>query len=279
MRSPLRLSLLALTGLPLGLAAIAASAAKPSVVPLKSMEERIVAPLDLASLNRVGLVALTGTPSKLGSFLPAFDRKLDTNYEAKEPGPVHLDITFSRPQPLRSIRLLLGDTPCEWSLAVAESGADLEREAEKPRYLVAPGTGKAVLGWEEAQFAGKEPAENVSVKALRLTLTPKTKGGTVLLRECNLIGEQTLEAIGISIKNAAVPLGENYPLEVMGFFSGGETRPVTSRAFKWTITPTTSARVTGGNNLLGLRKGPMELRLQFEKLIAPPVPLEVVDGN
>lgn len=278
----MRLPSLCRSLLPVGLAVTlgvsVAYAAKQATVPLKSAEERIVAPLDVAGLNRLGLVALTGDPSKLGGFTPPFDRRLDTQYEAKAPGPVHLDLVFSRPQALRSIRLLLGETPCEWSLAVAESGADLERQAEKPEYLVAPGAGKSTLGWEEATLA-KDPSATALVKVLRLTLTPKTKDGVVVLKECNLIGEQKLEALGISVKNAAVPLGEHYPLTVVGFFSGGESRTVTSRAFKWTVTPSTAARITGGDQLLGVRKGPMEVRLQFETLSAPPLPLEVVDGE
>jgi hypothetical protein len=268
---------LAIAAVPIALGVSGAYAARQAVMPLKSAEEKIVAPFDVASLNRVGLVALTGDPGKLGGFTPAFDRKLDTSYEAKAPGPVQINLAFSRPQPLRSIRLLLGETPCEWSLAAAESAADLERP-DALRVLVAPGAGKLTQGWEEADLAGPLGKE-ASVQALRLTLTPKTKGGSVTLRECNLIGEQTLEALGISVKTAAVPQGEPFPLEVVGFFSGGETRTVSSRAFRWTVTPSNSARLTGSNRLLGLRKGPMELRLQFEKLTAPPLPLEVVDGN
>lgn len=279
MRTPFHPRLLAFVGTALAFSAIAPSAAKQTPVSLKSVGERIVAPLDMASLNRLGMVALTGDPGKLGGFLPAFDRRLDTSYEAKEPGPAHIDVAFARPQMLRSIRLQFGDAPCEWSVAVAESGADLERLAEKPQYLVQPGTHSATLGWEEASLAGKDLASIVPVKALRLTLIPRTKGGTVTLRDCFLNGEQTLEAVGINVKSAAVPLGENTPLEVVGFFSGGETRPVTSRAFQWTVIPSTSARLVGGNRLLGLRRGPMELRLQFDKLSAPPLPLEVVDGN
>src|SRR5688572_64471 len=91
------------------LGAAAATAAKEEVIDLKSDDQVLVGPMNVAGLNRLGLAALGGTPGALGTFLTLFDRRLDTVYTAKEAGPAIINVHFRRPQTLHSVRLVLGD--------------------------------------------------------------------------------------------------------------------------------------------------------------------------
>src|SRR5688572_22259431 len=109
---------IAVAGAVLAVSSFSTAAGKP--VTLKSPEERLIAPLNVASLNRLTTAALGGTPSATG-FIAAFDRRLDTQYEAKENGPAHLDVVFSQPQTIHSLRLLLGDGQYRWSFVTADS--------------------------------------------------------------------------------------------------------------------------------------------------------------
>src|SRR5687768_8651693 len=103
------------------LAATTTALAKEKQFELKSDDQLLVAPMNVASLNRLSLAALGGSPGTLGTFLPLFDRRLDTAYTAKEAGPATINVTFHRPQKLHAVRLLLGEGRYEWSVAVADT--------------------------------------------------------------------------------------------------------------------------------------------------------------
>jgi hypothetical protein len=241
---------------------------------VKSPDQRLVALLNVAGLNKLTLAAFSGTPSRSGGFLYAFDQRLNTSYEARDPGPATLDVAFARPQTLRSIRLALGDGRRQWSVAVADSQSDLETKGAGFRVLVPSRDRATPVDWDEVTFPAPE-----TVRALRLTVTPASERDHVVIREFNLTGEQTLESLSLGAASTALPLGEMVPLEVTGYYSGGSTRLLTGKALRWTITPDPAARISGQNRIVGRRKGPLQVTVSLGKLTSPPLPLEVVDGD
>jgi hypothetical protein len=251
--------------------------AKEKPLEFKSPDQRIEGLLNVPSLNRLGLAALSGTPSKLGGFLGAFDRNLETAYEAREAGPASIDLVFSRPQTLHEVRLLLGAGQYEWSLAAADSREDLEGTAATFRFLATARNKVATKGtdsWDEVKLS---PA--VTARALRLRVVPAPGTEKVVVRELNLTAAQSLEAIFLKAASAAIPEGEQVPLEVTGYFSGGDTRPLAGKALQWTILPGPAARMTTNNRIVGRRKGPLQVSVRLDRFQSPPLALEVVDAD
>lgn len=250
-----------------------AARAKEAPLSLAGAEQQVLLPLDIAALNRLTLARLSGTPGKLGGFLPAFDRRLDTAYEATEAGTAVLDIAFARPQLLREARLRFGEGRYEWSLAGAASLAELERGGGEVRWLIPPRVREPATLWDEATFP---PA---GVQAVRLAVRRAAGEEPVTLVECNLLAEQSLEALGVRSAGPAVPAGQLFPLEVIGLFSGGEQRPLAGRGIRLHIAPPTAARVSNALRIVGVRRGPFEVRATLGRLTSPPLPLEVVDAD
>jgi hypothetical protein len=242
-------------------------------VEIKSPDQKVVGVFNVASLNKLGLVALSGTPSKLGGFLYAFDRRLDTEYVAKEPGRAHLDLAFAKPQALHSIRMLLGEGRGRWSLSSAESAADLEN-GRNTRELIPMRDRIGVGNWDEAKLPAGAP-----VRVLRLTIEPAEPKASVVLRECNFSGEQSLEAVSVKSASTAIQQNLQTPLEVMGYFSGGEQREITGKGLTWRIVPERAARMAQHNRILGLRLGPIQVSVQVNNLVSPPHLLEVVPAD
>lgn len=248
--------------------------AREEVFALRSPDAKVVAPLHVANLNRLGGAALAGTPGRNSSFVNAFDRRLDTAYEAREPGPAQLLLGFNRPQALRSIRVTVGEGGLRWKLEAAGSLRELEEGAATVREVVPERRAAAVttgVAWDEAKL----PPEPIA--ALRLTLTPSA-GGAARLTECNLLAEQTLEAINLRPKSQYVPLNEPTALDVIGYFSGGETRPIRAPDLEWSVTPREVARIVSGR-IVAKRRGPVQVTVRFGKLASPPLPLEAVEGD
>jgi hypothetical protein len=250
-------------------------AAREEPLDVRTPEEKVVAPFHVANMNRVGAAALAGTPGLNSSFINAFDRRLDTQYQAREPGAAQILVAFSRPQVLRSIRLLPGERAGSWSLHAGESLKALEA-GEGLREIVPTQTIREAVGsfgWVEAKLPA-EPA-----RALRLTLTPADPQSRAALRECNLLGEQTLEAINLKARSPYLELDEATPVEVIGYFSGGETREIRPGRLTWKVTPAAAARVVGSNRILAKRRGPIQVTAQFGTLITPTQPFEGVEGD
>jgi len=248
----------------------AAGAAREEVIEVRSPDAVVSAPLHVANLNRLGAAALGGTPGQNSSFVNAFDRRLDTAYEAREPGPAAILIGFARPQALRTLRLPGAEAPFRWTLHAAASFRDLE-DPTLLRELVPERPGRAAGAWDEVKLPG-EP-----LHALRLTLIPAA-GAHARLVECNLIGDQTLEALNLNPKSQYLTLNEATHLDVTGYFSGGETRTIRAPGLSWVVSPRTAARVVG-NRITATRRGPLEVSVRLGKLLSPPFPFEAVEGD
>jgi hypothetical protein len=266
-RATATMAVLAAASLTLG------AAAKEAPVRIDSPDQKVVGPLNVATLNKFAGVALSGTPSKAGGFIYAFDRRLDTEYESKSPGDIHLDLAFRAPQTVHSIRLLFGEGRCQWALTAAESLTELEagrgvQELVPLRDRLGPAT------WDEARLS---PAKTVRV--LRLTVKPANPREHVILRECNLLGEQTLEAVSVKSASNAIQQGRQTPLEVQGYFSGGDLRPITGKGLTWKVVPERAARVVQHNRILGTRLGPIQVTVQVNQFVSPPHFLEVVAAD
>ena len=264
-----RFSLLALC-----LAVAAMACAREEEIELKAEDQMLIGPMNVASLNRLGLAALGGTPSSVGTFLPAFDRRLDTAYTAKEAGTAILDVTFHRPQTLHFVRVMLDEGRYEWSVASAETPEDLDRGAGTFRYVVTAQQTQSVGGWMEGKLISP-----TAVKALRLTVRPLSAQGKVTVKEINLVAEQKLETLSLKAPSHSIPIGEQVPLEVTAYFSGGETRTAKGKSLKWTVRPDVAARMTTSARIVGRRKGPIEIGVAFGKLASPPLQLQVVEGD
>jgi hypothetical protein len=258
----------------LAAAALAAGGhAKEDTVSLASGDEKIRAPLRVGSLNRIGLAALSGSPGKIDGFLPAFDERPGTAYEAREAGPARIDIAFQRPQTLHEVRVLLDESAFRWSLAGADSLVDLENARGTFRVL-APEREAPAEGWDQVRFAAPQ-----RVQALRLTVTPGRQGSMVVVREWSLLADQSLEALSILAPSTTVPLIRMVPLDVQGYFSGGATRLIRSKSVRWSITPSTAARVVSPNRILGRRIGPIRVAASLGEITSTPLNLEVVDAE
>ncbi len=251
--------------------ALPLSADSPPVV-LKSLDQKVVEPLDLARLHRLGLAAFRGTAGDAGGFLTAFDRRLDSAYVSKSPGRAELDVAFARPQALHSVRVLPGDTPFRWSLAAADTQEELEKQGAGYRVLI-PLRETAPRDWTSVSL----PAGTM-VGAVRLVLEPADPKLAAVLRECNLVAEQTLQSLSVESKEAVAPLGELVPLRVTGYFSGGSTLPVGGN-LKWIIRPPAAARMSTHRRIVAQRTGPFEVSVQLDRMVSPPLPLEGIEGN
>lgn len=251
---------------------LAPARAKDRPLELKGPDSKLAATLNLGAMDRLGTVAFSGTPSKLGGFVPAFDRRLDTEYEPQGAGAAQLVITFARPQTLTAVRLLPAEGEYEWRLEGAGSRPDLDGRVGSYRELMA--SQRRVGGvWAEVRW----PAP-VNTRLLRFTLTPISGGDRVRVREVNLEAEQELESISIRTGSRFLPVGERISLGVLGYFSGGETRPLKSKGFAWQINPIPAARIDRGF-IVGRRQGPVEVRVSWGKLTSVPLSLQVVDPD
>jgi hypothetical protein len=214
-----------------------------------------------------------GSPSELGTFLPAFDRRLDTGYRARGAGAATLEIAFHRPQTLRGVMLFLGETPAQWSLGAADNAADLNGRSGTYRELV-PLRRSPVIGGDDVKLA-----KAVTASHLRLTVTPDSPQARVEIRELNLLAEQTLEAIGLRAKGRAIRRGDPATLEIEGYFSGGETRLVSADGVEWTVMPTGAASLSRNGRFLPRRLGPLSIAARVGKLTSPPLQLVVIEAD
>jgi hypothetical protein len=233
----------------------------------------LTAPLNIASLNRLARVALSGSPSDVGTFLPAFDRRLDTGYHAREAGPATLDLGFAAPQTLRAVTLFAGEGASRWSLCGAENAADLDGRRGTFRELV-PLRRSATVGGDEVKL----PAAT-RLSHLRLTVVPDSAQAKAEIRELNLLAEQSLEAIGVRSTARTIRRGDPSSLEIEGYFSGGETRPVVGNGIEWTVAPVGAATIARNGRFLPRRVGPMSVAVRVGTLASPPLQLVVIEAD
>ena len=244
------------------------AAEKPLEVP--HPDQPIVSSFNISNLNKVGEAALSGTPSKEAGFLYAFDRRLATVYAAREPGPAHIDVVFNRPRVVRNVRFLTPEGGYRWTLLAGGSFEELESGAPMVQAL-ARGENRLVTdSWQDVKLPGDTP-----ITALRLLVEPEEKTQHVRISELQLIGEQRLEAISLKSKSPAIDLNAEVPLELEGYFNGGETRLITSKKVRWTVTPSVMARVNSHQRIQGRRRGALHVRAGLGKLESPPLPLTV----
>jgi hypothetical protein len=241
---------------------------------LKSGDQRLIAPLNIESLNRLTRVALTGTPSELGGFLPAFDRHLDTSYKARTAGPASLDLAFRTPQMLRSLSLFPGDGRYRWSIAAADSNAELDAKTGSYRELMSERVGRELSSGYEVKLSSETP-----IRVLRITMVPENRESRVTIRDLLLVAEQSLESVAVEAPSRSAPLGDRFPLQVTGFFSGGETRELVGSGLDWTVTPSVYARVDRDTRLVARRRGSFSVSVRCDRFTSVPLTLAGIDGD
>lgn len=241
---------------------------------LKSADQPLTAPLNLESLNRLTRVALTGTPSEVGGFVPAFDRRLDTIYRAREAGAATFTLAFRDPQLLHGLTLYLGAGRYRWSAAVADSVADLDGRSNSFHELVPERAAGEIGTGDEVKLTKAE-----TVKAIRINIVPEAKESRVEIRDLMLVAEQRLEAISVESPSRAAPVGDRFPLTVTGFFSGGETRELAGGGLEWTVNPSTAARIDRNNHLVARRRGSFSVSVRYSGFASAPLVLGGVEAD
>lgn len=241
---------------------------------LKSADQPLTAPLNIESLNRLTRVALTGTPSELGGFVPAFDRHLDTRYRARDAGAATLTLAFRDPQLLHGLTLYPGAGRYRWSAAVADSIADLDGRSNSFHELVPERAAGGIGTGDEVKLAKVE-----TVKAIRINIVPEVKESRVEVRDLMLVAEQRLEAIAVESPSRAAPVGDRFPLTVTGFFSGGETRELAGSGLEWTVNPPTAARIDRNNHLVARRRGSFSVNVRYGDFTSAPLVLAGVEAD
>ena len=247
--------------------------AKDDAFRISEEAKPLVAAFNVTSLNRQGRAALTGSPSDLGTFLPAFDRHLESGYKVKEAGAATLEVAFPKPQTLHGVAYFAGEAAGQWTLAAADNAADLEGRRGSYQELI-PRRRTVAVGGDTVKLA-----KPVTASHFRLSVTPDSPQAHVEIREFNLLGEQTLEAIGL--RSTARTIRQNDPanLEIDGYFSGGETRAVAANGAEWTVLPAGAANVAKNGRFLPRRLGPISIAVRVGKMTSPPLQLVVVDAD
>jgi hypothetical protein len=258
----------------LGCSVTGMAIARERPLELKSADQRLTAPLNVESLSRLTRVALTGTPSELGGFVPAFDRHLDTSYKAREAGTATLDLAFRDPQTLHNVILYLGEGRYRWSAAAADSIADLNAHTGSYRELVPDHPSRELNGGDEFKLP-----DGITYRALRFTIVPESKETHVVVRELLLTADQKLEALAVEAPSQAAPVGERMPLRVTGFFSGGESRELAGSGLNWTVNPPAAARVDRDNRLVARRRGSFNVQVQYDRFTSTPLGFNGVDAD
>lgn len=244
------------------------AAEKPLEVP--HPDQPIVSSFNIVNLNKVGAAALSGTPSREAGFLYAFDRRLATVFTAREPGPAYLDVVFNRPRMVQNIRFQTPEAGYHWTLLAGDSVEELAKGAATVQTLARGENRLQTDAWQDVKLPKAIP-----MTALRLSVEPEDKTQRVRISELQIIGEQYLQAISLKSKSPAIDLNAEVPLELEGYFTGGETRLITSKNVRWTVTPTVMARVNGHQRIQGRRRGALQVSAGLGKLESPPLPLVV----
>lgn len=252
------------------LVASVASGEDPRPVAVQGETATLVAPFRLASLNRLGTAAFTGTPGRDGSFLPAFDRDPRTEYVSRVAGPAHLVVAFAAPQEIARVQVLLPTGEIRWSVTAGESGADLASTPPRGTVIVPARERLGVDQWETVALD-----RPVTAAAFRFDFAPVDNRTPVRVRDIALVGRQELKALSLRARSQVIPLNDLVPLEVLGYFSGGEEVPIRASGFTWVLEPRQAARMSSHNRIQGRRRGPVDVRVRLGRLESPPLPLEV----
>jgi hypothetical protein len=231
------------------------------------------APIDVPAMIREGRATFTSSKVLAGKPDYAFDPNRSTEIVglAMSAGPAYWQVTLDRPRSLDAVDLSFGDGgPYQWTLAGAQSSADLQSRQGTYRLLV---PARSTEADDQVVFPTSDPVPPLRV--YRLEAKPIAGAGEVRLSALALWTPQELKRVDIDAMIPRVGVGSRLPLKAIGHFDLGARQNLTPDV-TWEVTPSDAGKIDSLVRLEGKAAGRATVTALFKETRSTPLSVEVV---
>lgn len=255
-------------------------AAAPTKAAAAAAQEAYVlrGPLDVPMLAKERQATITHSPLASGALDDLFDFNMRTALRpavpaggAAGPAPVaFVQIVLSRPRPVELVDITFADSErCSWTLAAADSMADLQARKGSYRLLSAA---RQAAGDQSDQIA---PTPTRPYRIYRLEWRHVAAPGAAGLAEWALWSPQELARVEADTFAPAVACGAKIQLRANGTFDAGARQNLTPEA-TWAVIPATAGHVDELGRFQGDVAGPAQVVATFSGKRSTPLKVTVL---